>query len=1058
MKITKDTTLIELRQTGIVDKDVYLYLRDGGYKVANDVILRSRDPVFWNSQKSDVRSFGTFLQGISDFIWRFENRQIDEEIETLLPHTLLFAIQSIYQNEKKRFNADYVLSLNLYDESDFFFPSFFYQLISDPLTFFDIDAFKVKFKRGEYSILDVDIEYERYKFAMTSIIVNIEKSLGNFPDCVYYKRLIDLVISELDISEKQINDAETYANLLNYHPANVEVIQTDNTSSLVYVNENIQKKYEELQKSLSVRTRNIIKNYIPKYTDFMPWVWGEKTEFNFRNCGKKSILELEGFLKEFRDYYNNDNADIKAEYKDNSDYVKTLSFLIELGVENKKYNTDAYRCLLDIYPQWEDFAVEMSSMEGILQKIFNYVPKQALDCMNWLADLFTNIVLLIANQQGFTTYISVFSLANKSVKKYIEENRTELEYQKYISDEKEIMLANTYQLLLSRTSVQCQNVVSNNNIDFRAILTYEGRESDFRNIRQVGRRCAEEMARLLDNFKPKYEKILKDGDDNAKVGNLQSQFPYLSEKDMKFVSRFEYVHQHLPMFYILSRYFEKTTNRKAQLFASYCGLAIDSVFSLDALSEKYNLTRERVRQIIEKRDLSTDDNFRKLIEQKHWQFYDLDFVNYLSDNNSIFNALSKEEQVDFSFFSYCNILSLFNRIKILNISETGKVLSSMDVEQYKAEDKPFKTYAYDSRYRSFRFGPVMNEVGRLLRLQRDVAIKIPLYGYFVTNPEYWINEMYLEDETVCKPLLEFFEVLISDTYGDLVENHNLVLDANKLNYTDILYDILKENGEKMHINDIYERFKALYPDCKYDHPKYLKSYMLRDERFENIGKSSLYQLTEWGGYSGSIPVLVVDLVSIMDEPISIYELAKTVLKHRSDSTEKSVLSIIYQCIKEDKLVPYYGDYVGAKGKVYDSSFILQPQNFAEWMEAFKSFTYQHQCFPIGASRGFEGALYNWYYDARSYINMSSEEILAFHALMQELQYIPHNTSERKFLNNCEAYKSFVKLSGRMLTQKDETSLYMWFRTNMTKYTTYEDNRHHYFKELINYLQDEFGGI
>ena len=145
----------------------------------------------------------------------------------------------------------------------------------------------------------------------------------------------------------------------------------------------------------------------------------------------------------------------------------------------------------------------------------------------------------------------------------------------------------------------------------------------------------------------------------------------------------------------------------------------------------------------------------------------------------------------------------------------------MDVEQYKAEDKPFKTYAYDSRYRSFRFGPVMNEVGRLLRLQRDVAIKIPLYGYFVTNPEYWINELYLEDEIVCKSLLEFFEVLISDTYGDFVENHNLILEANKLNYTDILYDILKENGEKMHINDIYDCFKALYPDCKYDHPKYL---------------------------------------------------------------------------------------------------------------------------------------------------------------------------------------------------------------------------------------------
>jgi len=1055
MKITKDTSLQELRQVGIVDKEVYLYLSEEGYKLVNDVVIR-KDSVYWNSQKSDVRSFAAFIQSISDFIYRYENKQIDEDIEALLPHTLLFTIRSIYENEKKRFNADYVLSLNLYDESDFFAPSFFYQLISDPTAFFDIEIFKDHFKRGEYVILDVDMEYERYKYAITSIIVNLEKSLGNFPDCVYFKRMIGVSISELDISDKQINDAETYASLLNYHPANVEVIRTESSSSLVYVSEEIQKKYEELQARLSVRTRNIIRNYIPQYMDFMPWVLREKTEFNFRNCGKKSIMELNDFLEAFRDYYTHNTSDIVAEYDTNSDYVKTLSFLIELGVESKKYNVDSYKCLLDIYPQWEDLAFDMSSIDGIIQKVINYAPKQTLDCLNWFADLFSSIVLLIANQNEFRSYISVFSLANQSIQNYLDENRIELEYQKYISDEKEILIENTFQLLLSRTSVQCQNAFSNNNIDYRVLLSYEGKESEFRNIRQVGRRCAEEMARLLSNFKPKYEKILKDGDENAKAGNLLSQFPYLNERDLKFISRFEYVHHHLPMFYILSRYFESTTNRKAQIFASYFGLAKDSVFSLDSLAGRYNLSRERVRQILEKRDLGTDDNFKKLVEQKLWQSYNLDFVNYLSTKNSYFNSLIQEEQVNFSFFSYCNILSLFKQLKILNVSEKGKVLSSLDVEQYQTEGKTFKTYAYDPRYRSFRFGPVMSEVGRLLRLQKETEIKIPLYSYFVTNSDYWTNDLYVEDESVCKPLLLFFEEIIFEVYGDCVDKDNLILEANKMNYTDILYDILKENGEKMHINNICEKFKALYPDCKHIDSQRLKSYMLKDERFENIGKSSLYQLTEWGGYSGSIPVLVVDLVSIMEEPISIYDLAKIVLEHRSDSTERSVLSIIYQCIKDEKLVQYYGDYVGVKGKDYDSSYILQPQNFDEWLKAFKCFTLQHQCFPSGVARGFEGALYNWYYDARSYLNLSSEEILAFHALMQELELVPHNTPERKFLNNCEAYKSFVKQTGRMLTQRDEASLYLWFRTNLTKYTTYEDNRRHYFKELMRVLQEEFG--
>lgn len=1057
MKITKDTSLKELHQAGVVDKEVYIFLRGKGYKIVNDVLQR-KVPVYGNSQMGNVRSFVAFLQNISDFIWRYENKQKNKDVEALLPQALLFTIRSIYENEKKKYNADYVLGLNLYDESDFFFPSFFYQLISNPMVFFDKEAFKDKYKRGKYVIMDVDIEYERYKYTITSIIVNIEKALDNFPDCVYYKKLVEESVNKLNISEKQINDAEAYANLLNFHHDDVEVIQLGNSSSLINYNEDIQKKYDELQENLSVRTRNVIRCNIPQYLDFMPWVLREKTEFKFRNCGKKSIMELGGFLEEFRLFYIHNTADIIAEYKTNSDYVKTLSFLIELGVENMKYNVDVYKCLMDIYPKWEDFALEMSSMEGLFQKIINYAPKQAFDCLNWIADLFSNIVLLIANQEGFMSYISVFSLANKAIQKYIEKNKTELEYQKYISNEKEIMIVNTYQLLLSKTSVQCQNVISNNNIDYRMLLTYEGREPNFRNIRQVGRRCAEEMARLLDNFKPKYEKILKDGDESVKAGNLQLNFPYLSEKDIRFVSQYEYIHQHLPMFYILSRYFEKTSNRKAQIFASYYGLVKDSVFSLDALAKRYNLSRERIKQILEKRDFGADDNYRKLIKQKLWLSYNLDFVNYLSSSNSNYYSISEDEQVNFSFFSYCNVLSLFKQIKILNISEKGRVLSSVDVEQYQTDEKPFKTYAYDSRYRSFRFGPVLNEVRRLLRLQRDVEIKIPLYSYFITNPDYWTNDMFIEDESICKPLLIFFEVIISEVYGNCVENDYLILEANRLNYTEILYDILKENGEKMHINEIFKRFKALFPDCKYNDSKKIKSYMLRDERFENIGKSSLYQLTEWGGYSGSIPVLVVDLVSIMDKPISIYELAKIVLKHRSDSTERSVLSIIYQCIKDGKLVQYYGDYVGINGKAYESSFILLPQNFEEWLQAFKSFTLQHQCFPSGTARGFEGALYNWYYDARSYINLSSEEILAFHSLMQELILIPHNAPERKFLNNCDAYKSFVRQTGRMLMKKDEASLYLWFRTNLAKYSAYEDNRRHYFKELINYLQEEFGSL
>lgn len=1052
MMITKDTLLLELCQAGIVDKEVFHYLSNEGYTFVNDVILRSKDSVYWDSQKGEIRSFVAFLINISDFLFSYSNKHIDEDAEAMLPHTLLFTIQSIYEKERKRFNADYVLGISLYDDSDYFIPSFFYQLISNPAVFFDKNAFKTKFKRGDNFILDVDFEYERYKYAMTSIIVKIDNSLGNFPECIYYKRMLDSVICDLNIDDKQINDAEKYASLLNYHPAEIDVIQFDDNNSLVYYNEDIQNKYEELQVPLSVRTRNVIKNYIPSYLDFLPWVIGEKTEYNFRNCGRKTITELEILLIEFRDFYNNYNNDLRNDNKDNNDYINTLSFLIELGLENKTFDNDVCNYLKEIFPRWEDFAAEMQCMEDVSQKIFNHAPRQALDCLNWLAELFSNIILLIANQDNYKSYFSVFFMAQKTLRKYIEENKSELEFHKYITDEKDTLISNTYKLLVSKTSVKCQNVISNYNIDYRTLLSFEGRESEFRNIQQVGRRCAEELVRLLDYFKPRYDSILKDGDDNAKVSNLQTQYPYLNDKDILFINRFDYEHHHLPMFYILSRYFKNTKDRKAQIFASYCGIVKDSAFSLDSLSEKYNLSRERIRQILDKRDFNADDNYIKLIEPQYWQSYDFD--THLSANYTEYLDISKKELLDFSFYTYCNILSLFKNIKLLNVSETGKVLTSIDVEQYNEEDKPFKTFTLDLSYRSFKFGTALNEVGRLLRLHRDIEIKIPLYSYFVTNPDYWINEN--EDDNVFNNIQHLLEEIITNIYGDLIENHILILPANKLNYADILYNILKDKGERMHIDEIYEHFKTLYPESKYDVPKYLKLYMLRDSRFVNIGRSSFYQLKEWGGYSGSISVLIVEIVSTMNKPILNDHLVQNVLEHRPDSTRKSVLSIINQCIKDKKLVQFYGDYIGAPGKVYDSSFVLLPQNFNEWLEAFKTYTYQHNCFPIGNSRGYEGALYNWYYDTRNFNNLSSEEILSFHALMQELKLVPHNTQERKFLNNCDTFKSFVKESGRMLTKSDDTGLFMWFRINKSKYMEYDDNRHIYFKDLINFLKEDLG--
>lgn len=1053
MKITNETTLRELNEVGLVEYETFIYLKNYGCDDVRDVVRLSKNSIFMVSQKREVRAFAVFLNGIVDFLWRCENDIIKKELDSLLPDTLLYTIRKIYQSEEKRFKAECVFSLILYDVSDSFFSFFLYRIITSPKSLFDFEVFKARIQKGTVVIKDVGFEYVRYKYAMISVIEKIMNALGNFPDCLYYKNLLKCTCKELEISEKQIQEADAYANLLNKYPVKIEEINAEDTISLLYVNDDIQNKYEEFQKSLSVRTQNIIKYNIPSYSDLIPWVLGKKTEFNFRNCGKKSIMELKGFLKEFRNFYNSNVSNLKVENKVGSDYLKSLSYLLEIGSKNTALNIDAYNCIMEIYTTWESFAMDMSNIVVIYDKIVNRMPKQALDCLEWLIVLFSSIVHNLFNRFDFKSYVSVFSRANENLKSKIEENRTELEYQKYITDEKEILIAKEYKKLLSITSVQCRNAIENNIKDYREFLTYEGRERDFYNFHQVGRKCVEEMSYLLRSFKTEYARILKNGNDSAKVEILYSKFPYLNENDIEFINRYELKYQHLPMFYILCRYYENTSNRNAQIFASYYGLTDNPIYSLEGLSKKYKISRERIRQLLIKISYSTDDNYRKLMEKSLWQCYGIESVNFQTPQKTLYYNLCKEEQVDFSFFTYCKILSLFKNITIINISESGKVLSSLEVDKYRVEDIKFKTYACDSRYSYFNYAYAMYEVKRLLRVQTSVDVKIPIYDYFITNSDYWINNDCLK-ETGSRSLLQFFEVLVKDTLGVNVENHYLILKANTLDYSEIMYKILKEHGESMSLYDIFRKFKESYPESKFNEAKQIKPHLYKDSRIKNLGRTSYYTLIEWKEYTGSLSELAIKLVKNNKAPINIIELAKKMLVYRPSSTERSTRSIIYQCVNNGKLLLFYGDLVGVPTKKYKEGYIVLPRNFDEWMSAFRGFILKNGYFPSGSHLGFERALANWYNDARNYINLSSEEILKFHQMMNDFEKIPHTAKEKHFLENCELYKGYVRQFGRMLSIKDEKSLYCWFVGNLKKYMSYEDNRRFYFKELILFLQDE----
>lgn len=1053
MKIIKETTLLELVGVGIIDDSMYAILSKEGFKNVNDVLNRTRDHFFLDSLKNEEKNFVSFLIDIISFFEQYENGIIENDNTIVLPSSLVFTIRSIYINEKKKFGAEFTLSLIIDENSELFTYSFLYNLFTSPMIYFDENRIKNILMRDSLASKNIEFEIERYRYVMISIVTKIIETLCNFPENLYYMRLMRLVAKEVGFSADKKEKAEYFAKVLNYKSNSTD----DNTDVESSIDNEIQTEYERLKSNLSRRTLNIIISYLPSYKDALPWVEGKQSDFKFKNCGKKSIIELRGFIGAFSnfyfDYINSPSTKRKAAFIDTALSDK-FKYLIKNEFEKESNRClDIYKKLLSIYNGW-DLLVEdiLKYPEQIYIRLSEYSKKDTLDGINFVIQLCSNISFSLRNIEDYKQISSILYNAINVLVDLRSQNLSNLEYNKFITPDKDVLLQQEFNKMKSRCSGPCKNVLENNNLNYKDFLSFKGREHEFRNFRNVGKRCVEDLSNLLDVYYKTYNIILNNDSKEARCQKYQNIFPFLSEQDLSLVDYYYSCYKHYPMFYILCIYFKNTDYQNARIFAHYSGLDDNSLFDYSKIGDLYGCSNQRVRQIIGKRDFS-DKTFKMIMNPSLWETYSLNFEGVMTENTSYYNSICEEERLNISFYTFSCLLTLMLDVVILNVSDSFKNIPSSDIGNYVINDMSFKTYVFSSRYKGFKFPSVFSEIMRLKNLRRDAALRIPLHIYFASNPDYWAGGAPVE-ESQMENFMLILETIIKDNIDDEIENHNLLFEANKTNYSDLIYELLKNNGECMHIQDIFSKFKCIYPDSKFVEAKQMKPYLFKDSRIKSIGRSSYYTLLEWNDYTGSLFELANDIVNSKKAPILISELAKEMLEYRPSSNEHSVHSMIYQSINDGKLVLYYGEMVGSPHKSYTDEYIIMPRSFVDWVKAFESFVSKNNCYPIGANKGFEGALYNWYLDSRTYIGLNSEEILIFHNLMKKYEKVPHTLFEKKFLKNCNLYMAFYKQSGRLLTQGDDKTLFSWFENNKEKYNLYTDNRKLYFQELINYLSKQ----
>ncbi len=403
-----------------------------------------------------------------------------------------------------------------------------------------------------------------------------------------------------------------------------------------------------------------------------------------------------------------------------------------------------------------------------------------------------------------------------------------------------------------------------------------------------------------------------------------------------------------------------------------------------------------------------------------------------------------------------NFLYYLNLLRGMNpywIDKEKKMLAS----HYITTGSVTPYFFVNNHLEQYSYNKAIKEVLRLQKAKKTDSVLVPINSYFIDNKNYWSRNTTLtaiETDAILRLLIWIFQTLCNaQIENDCILFKANIVDYSDKIYEILKTAGVRLHRDEI-FNQLQISCMDMGLSCKFKNSSQITPLLTREPRIIPFGRSSYWGLKEWGELIGSIREIALEIVSISDEPIHIDDLAKRVMESRPDSNEKSVSSIIRQTTSTGELLLFYGDYIGCPNRKYEREYIIMPQTFDDWLKAFNDYVVKNKHFPYCNQDGFEGYLYRWYFKAGQLTDLSSEEILKFEMLEKDLAHYPHNSTEFNFLHNCNLYKMFVEGNSRMLEETDDPELFKWFYSASRNYTTYNDNRNKYFTQLLQYLSSK----
>jgi hypothetical protein len=281
--------------------------------------------------------------------------------------------------------------------------------------------------------------------------------------------------------------------------------------------------------------------------------------------------------------------------------------------------------------------------------------------------------------------------------------------------------------------------------------------------------------------------------------------------------------------------------------------------TLETIGKKYNLTRERVRQI--EKD--------SLVSLKGKNIVDLDSALQL-----IFDTITE----------HGNIMSEDFLLQTLLVNKPNpkerqaiKFLLSLGTRfKYFKESKNYYESWYLVGFNLTRLEEVVIQFSKILESEKKVMSEPELYARMKTSDYYSTHQMELTDK-VLKSYLNIAKNIQINPFNEI----GLMswTEVKPRDVGDKAYLILKHHGKPEHYSAITKMINEHKFDQRTAFQETVHNELIKDNRFVLIGRG-IYALSEWGYKKGVVADVIKEILLAANRPLTRDEIIHEVLKKR----------------------------------------------------------------------------------------------------------------------------------------------------------------------------------